>query len=150
LYVVRVANDNGLRVGKDDNKRWHQYSSEADLENNFQIIVDEYKKAKMKLELIIVLLNSEVCHFITISFYLSERPPCIIIIIIFSLSDLILVAGYQTGLRAVFCFLKIFFVFGPAKFISGRALWIKIEDVVLLQRSGYQYRYLYWYCTQYR
>jgi hypothetical protein len=53
---------------------WHQRSSDRNLEKDFEHIVEEYKKANMKLDLIMVLFpfkvtnsNQSITHVIMVS-----------------------------------------------------------------------------------
>ena len=60
VSLFRVGSDCGLKFATDRDNTWHQYGNESDVEKDLETIVGEFKKAKMKLELIIVLLSSYV------------------------------------------------------------------------------------------
>jgi hypothetical protein len=62
LTPISVGRENGLKVSCDPNNTWHQPTSERDMERDFEKIIQEYEKANMKLELIMVIFPFKVCH----------------------------------------------------------------------------------------
>jgi hypothetical protein len=82
-----VGGRNGLTVSDNPANTWHQPTDERNLENDFQKIVEEYKAANMKLELIMVIFAEKVCGILPVLCIRTTSvadPRCLSRILIFT------------------------------------------------------------------
>jgi hypothetical protein len=77
-----VGKENGLTVFTTHENLWHQPSSEKTMERDFELIIEEYKKINMKLDLIMVIFPFKVpvlkiihiAHWRENLFYIFRKP----------------------------------------------------------------------------